>query len=146
MNAIARARDEQAIRQIAAYFGTVGEPPPADTGSGNAGNAPRLVLYGDTHRGIASCQSCHNANNTDRRVMMAPVLEGQRADYLARQLGLFQTEWHNNDVYRPMREIAARLTGDEIDRLAAGFGARPPAEAPGPALSNGTVSARLAGR
>ena len=145
MNAIARALDEDSIRQAAAYFGTVGEPPPAKAGSGGD-NAPRLVLYGDTHRGIAPCQACHDANNTDRRVMMAPVLEGQRADYLARQLGLFQTEWRHNDVFRPMREIAMRLTGDEIEQLAAWFGSRPPAGTPAPSPSNGTVAASLAGR
>ena len=145
MNAIARALDEDFIRQVAAYFGTVGNrrrqrPGPA------AITPRRLVLYGDTHRGIAPCQACHNANNTDRRVMMAPVLEGQRADYLARQLGLFQTEWRHNDVFRPMREIAMRLTGDEIEQLAAWFGSRPPAGTPAPSPSNGTVAASLAGR
>jgi cytochrome c553 len=55
---------------------------------------------------------------------MAPRLEGQKADYLARQLGLFQTEWRDNDSYRPMREVARRMTATEIDSVAQWYAAQ----------------------
>lgn len=129
MNAIARALEEPDIANVALHFGPAGQPSRQDFRAGRGAAPPALVVRGDTHRGIAPCQSCHGAENTDRRVMMAPRLEGQRADYIARQLGLFRTAWRRNDVYRPMREVAAALTDEEVRHLAEWYAARPAAAA-----------------
>ena len=42
---------------------------------------------------------------------------GPQADYLTRQLDAFADGTRGNDVYRRMRDIAARLTSSERRRL-----------------------------
>jgi cytochrome c553 len=54
-----------------------------------------------------------------RRPSEAPVLTGQHTEYITRQLEFFSTNARRNDIYRRMRDIAARLSQDEIRRLGA---------------------------
>jgi cytochrome c553 len=124
MNGIARALDDRAIVDVAAHYGAGSSAPTSPERTGASLAAPDLVVRGDVQRGIPPCQACHDPNQTDRRVTMAPRLEGQKADYLARQLGLFQTEWRDNDSYRPMREVARRMTATEIDSVAQWYAAQ----------------------
>ena len=76
----------------------------------------RLVRTGDTARGIPGCQSCHGAGAGGP--METPTLSGQRQAYLAAQMNAFATGARKNDVFNRMRDIASRLTPQEIDALA----------------------------
>ena len=46
---------------------------------------------------------------------------GQNAAYMAAQLHAYKNGTRRNDVYRRMRDIAERLSDDEIARLAATY-------------------------
>ena len=76
----------------------------------------RLVRTGDTARGIPGCQSCHGLSAGGP--METPTLSGQRQAYLVAQLNAFATGVRKNDVFNRMRDIAVRLTPEEIDALA----------------------------
>jgi len=76
----------------------------------------RLVRTGDTARGIPGCQSCHGAGAGGP--METPTLSGQRQAYLVAQMNAFATGARKNDVFNRMRDIAVRLTPQEIDALA----------------------------
>jgi cytochrome c553 len=76
----------------------------------------RLVRTGDTARGIPGCQSCHGEGAGGP--METPTLSGQREAYFAAQMNAFATGARRNDVFNRMRDIASRLTPEEIDALA----------------------------
>ncbi|MFN4141321.1 c-type cytochrome [Aestuariivirga sp.] len=75
-----------------------------------------LVRTGDTARGIPGCQSCHGAGAGGP--MDTPTLSGQREAYLVAQMNAFATGARQNDVFNRMRDIAVRLTPQEIAALA----------------------------
>lgn len=76
----------------------------------------QLVRTGDTARGIPGCQSCHGAGAGGP--METPTLSGQREAYLVAQMNAFATGARKNDVFNRMRDIAVRLTPQEIAALA----------------------------
>ena len=76
-----------------------------------------LVNRGDQRRRIPSCNSCHAPNSGGP--IETPTLSGQRQQYLSAQLRAYRSGQRRNDVYRRMRDIAIRLSDEEVDRLAA---------------------------
>jgi cytochrome c553 len=81
-----------------------------------------LVRTGDTARGIPGCQSCHGANTGGP--METPTISGQYREYLALQLTNYANGTRRNDVFNRMRDIASRLTPEEIEALAAYYAAQ----------------------
>lgn len=76
----------------------------------------RLAHEGNSARRIPACESCHARGSGGP--IETPVLTGQDQAYLAAQLRHYKTGQRRNDVYRRMREIARRLSDQEIDMLA----------------------------
>ena len=77
-----------------------------------AGEPPRIVASGAPLRGVAPCGACHG--EVDRKASAA-WLEGQPAIYLRTQLEGFSTGARHNDIGEQMRNIARRMTPEEID-------------------------------
>ncbi len=76
-----------------------------------------LVFRGDPARGIPACQACHGARSGGP--IETPTLSRQNEAYLADQLRRYASGERGNDIYGRMRGFAAKLTEDEIKRLAA---------------------------
>lgn len=74
-------------------------------------------------RGIAPCGSCHGALDNK---LGSPWLEGQPAAYIKAQLQAFASGARRNDIDQQMRNIARRLSPEEIDEAAAYYSAQPP--------------------
>jgi len=118
MTDVAKALDEAAIADVAAYYAgqpqrnpnpvTLAESPPAIV---------RLVELGDPRRNIPPCASCHRAGSGGP--IEAPILAEQRDEYIVQQLQLYASGKRRNDVYARMRTISAQLTDSEIKGLAA---------------------------
>ncbi|HUI98519.1 MAG TPA: c-type cytochrome [Xanthobacteraceae bacterium] len=87
---------------------------------------PRIVISGAPLRSIAPCGACHGT--LDNKVG-APWLEGQPAAYIKAQLQAFASGARKNDIGQQMRNVARRLTPQEIDEIAGYYSARDPAEA-----------------
>jgi cytochrome c553 len=83
---------------------------------------PRIVINGAPLRGIAPCGSCHGAlaNKTG-----SPWLEGQPAAYVKAQLLAFAKGDRRNDISQQMRNIARRMTPEEIDQAATWYASQP---------------------
>lgn len=75
----------------------------------------RLIRTGDAARGIPSCQSCHGIGAGGP--IETPTISGQFWQYLSIQLTAFATKERRNDVYARMRDVAIRLTDEEIQLL-----------------------------
>jgi cytochrome c553 len=131
MSAIATALSAQDSADVAAYFASRGGglPPAAGEGVPESGRSLRqrdptirLVFVGDPRRGIPPCAACHGPG---AHKAGAPPLQGQRADYIERQLAAFAQGLRQNDINMQMRTIAAPLTQDEMHAIAAWYGAKP---------------------
>jgi cytochrome c553 len=117
MTPVAQALDEAAIADVSAYYAgqPMRNPNPATLGAPEA--IIQLVELGDPSRNIPPCAACHRHGAGGP--IDAPVLSEQRQEYLTSQLKLFASGGRRNDVYGRMRAIAAKLTDDEINGLAA---------------------------
>jgi cytochrome c553 len=117
MTGIAKALDESAIADVAAYY--AGQPQRNPNPVTLAPAVPaivQLVELGDPHRNLPPCASCHRAGAGGP--IESPVLAEQQYEYLLQQLKLYATAERRNDVYGRMRLIASRLTEDEMKGLA----------------------------
>lgn len=121
MTAVAQTLTSDQLAQVASYFGHLraGSILGRSYFDPDSDYVSRLVGRGDPARRIPPCEACHAAGAGGP--IEAPVISGQNAAYLERQLIAFRTGQRRNDVYQRMRDIAARLTPDEIHRLAQAY-------------------------
>jgi cytochrome c553 len=118
MSDVAKALDETAIADVAAYY--AGQPmrnPKPSTLADAPEAIVHLVDIGDPDRNIPPCAACHSRGAGGP--IDAPVLTEQRQEYLTAQLKAFASGERRNDIYGRMRAIAAKLTDSEINGLAA---------------------------
>lgn len=118
MTPVANSLTDEQLAQVASYFGHVKAR--VRLGAGDLGvddpEISRLIHRGDPSRHLPPCESCHA-----RAVggpPETPVIAGQNAGYLERQLRDYKSGARRNDVYRRMRDVAGELSDDEIHRIA----------------------------
>jgi cytochrome c553 len=130
MGAIAKALSPQDSTDAAAYFAAQpgGLVPIDGNRTPESGRSlrekdpvKRLVFAGEPQRGIPPCSACHGPGGYR---LGAPALQGQRADYIERQLGAFAQGLRQNDIYEQMRIIARQLTADEMRAVASFYAVR----------------------
>lgn len=107
------------MRDLAAYYAYL--PRPSERRSAS-GVPPRIVADGAPMRGIAPCGACHGEIAGKAG---APWLEGQPAIYLHTQLAAFVTGARHNDIEEQMRNVARRMTPDEISAASNYYAERP---------------------
>jgi len=107
------------MRDLAAYYAYL---PRVSVSQPATGEPPRIVASGAPLRGIAPCGACHG--EVDSKASAA-WLEGQPAIYLRSQLAAFATRARHNDIGEQMRNIARRLTPQEIDAASEFYAGRP---------------------
>ncbi len=118
MNAIASQVSADQAGHIAAWFATQAPSASSTKGQADLSMAQKLVVDGDSQRAIAPCEVCHGSEGEGAKIAV-PVLAGQQADYIRANLTAFRTGERHNDIYSPMRHIAATLTDEEIKQLGA---------------------------
>ena len=116
------------IADMAAFYAS-------QAGSGGQADPARVALGGSVYRGgvsasgVAACAACHGANGSGNAPAGFPALAGQHADYIADQLRRFRTGAENTLEQNPngrtndgdarmMRDVAYRMTDNEIDAVA----------------------------
>jgi cytochrome c553 len=97
------------MRDLAAYYAYLPREPDRDAASVDP---PRIVASGDPMRGVAPCGACHGT--VDKKAGAA-WLGGQPTAYLHAQLVAFASGARRNDIGEQMRNVARRMTRDEID-------------------------------
>ena len=124
MQSMTQGLSDQDLADIAVYYEAQALPP-AQSESDGGETAETLVFRGDGTRLIAACRGCHGRRG-EGNVIAYPALAGQYPQYLKKTLQAYATGERANDVYARMRNIAAELTEDEIDALAAYYGSLGP--------------------
>ena len=118
MNGMVMNLSDADMKSIAVYFSEQKmKPAEAATKSGEAFEAAKkLYRAGDPARGLASCAGCHGPTGAGLPAQF-PRLAGQYASYTVTQLKSFRSGERFNDPNNMMRDVAYKLSEDEITSL-----------------------------
>ncbi len=117
MSPMAANLSDEDMVDIAAYFSAQA---PRIAASTPEAAAPGQKLYrgGDAERGIPACMACHGPGGSGNAAANYPALHGQQVDYTVLQLKAYRDGSRDTDPQNMMRQIAARLTDDDMLNLA----------------------------
>lgn len=138
MQPVAAGLDDAAVCELAAYYSNLA---PGGARTTSAGPAVRddVLALGETiaREGIAAqripaCVECHGPTG-HRTKPIYPLLAGQPAEYLVLQLELFKDGRRGgSDTAHLMRDIAPRLSPEQMRAVARYFESLPSPDAPRP--------------
>jgi cytochrome c553 len=114
---ISRMLSDDQIKGLADYYAAqVPETQPIEGDAARAAAGKAIFEAGLTGKNVPACVACHGAKGQGTEAF--PRLAGQHADYVVKQLGVFQ---RSND--RPegsiMKTVAHELSPDDIENLGA---------------------------
>jgi cytochrome c553 len=110
---------DEDIRDLAVYFESLPAAAQAVADTSTLSRAEKLYRGGDVENGTAACLACHGPTGRGNPAASYPALQGQHAVYTAKQLNDYANGTRTSDgVTRVMRDIAARLSQEDIDALA----------------------------
>jgi cytochrome c553 len=110
---------DEDIRDLAVYFESLPAPAQAVADASTVDKGEALYRGGDMASGTAACLACHGPTGRGNPAANYPALQGQHAVYTAKQLKDYASGARTSDgKTRIMRDIAARLSQDDIDALA----------------------------
>ncbi len=116
MNGMAAGLSDQDIKDLAAFYaGQTAKEGTTPEDVVEAGS--KLYMGGDSDRGITACIACHGPRGNGTSLSNFPDISGQPAEYIASQLKLFRSGERANDLNGMMRDIAVKMTDEDIDIL-----------------------------
>ena len=119
MTSQAMMLSEQDMADLAVYFEGLPAPVQAVADPKLVGKGEALYRGGDVTEQVAACIACHGPTGAGNPAAAYPALKGQHAAYTAKQLRDYASgERVSDGKTRIMREIAGKLSADEIDALA----------------------------
>jgi cytochrome c553 len=118
MSGQAMALSDQDMADIAAWF--AGQKPAAKTADPALVDVgQRLYRGGNKEAGVPACIACHGPDGLGNLTAAWPMVAGQQANYTAAQLAAYRSGERKTDGdTQIMRNVAARLTDDEIKAVA----------------------------
>lgn len=118
MAGMAMAVQDADIDDVTAYFAS-------QATAASEASKPELVeqgrtLYagGNLDTGLTACAACHGPSGKGNPAAGFPVLASQHAPYVINQLQLFRDGARSNDMNSMMRDIAAKMSEQEIEAVA----------------------------
>ncbi len=116
MSPMAMALSEQDRKDLAAYYSSM---PISDayTPEDVVEQGKVLYLAGNAEKGLTACVACHGPRGNGTALSGFPKISGQHADYTKLQLTKFRAGERNNDLNAMMRDIAMKLSDEEIEVL-----------------------------
>jgi cytochrome c553 len=117
MAPMAAPLSEQDMIDIAAYF-TAQSKTPGAADEALVGLGEKIYRGGNPATGVSACIGCHGPTGAGNPAAKFPALSGQHAKYMVNQLKAFQAGERSNDAGRMMRNVAARMTAQEMEAVA----------------------------
>ena len=116
MTPIAAALDPDDLKALGEYFGA--QKPTSGQVLDQKAAASGMKFYqdGDEERGVPACAGCHSSDGAGSKRF--PRLAGQHREYLIEQMYNFKNDVRNYGAARLMREVAKRMSDDEIKAVA----------------------------
>jgi cytochrome c553 len=126
-------QSDAALMEMAQYFSQLQLPypdpqaPPAGTSAAQMQRGQQLALRGDAAQGIAACASCHGAAllGAEPAYPTIPGLLGLPRDYMAAQIGAWQTGMRKAQSPDCMAQIARKLKPEDVSAVATWLAAQP---------------------
>ena len=78
----------------------------------------KLYRAGNAATGVTACTACHGPDGAGNAAAKFPRISGQHAAYVEKALKDFRAGSRNNDPSAMMRNIAAKMTDEEIAAIA----------------------------
>lgn len=119
MTAQAANLSKQDMADLAVYYESLPIAAQAVADPELIDRAEALWRGGNAAEGVAACLACHGPSGRGNPAAAYPALAGQHAPYAAKQLRDYATGARTSDgKTRVMRDIAERLSQDDIEALA----------------------------
>lgn len=116
MGPIVATLDPEDFKSLGEYFGAQKPTSGQVLDQKAAESGKKLYLDGDEERGVPACAGCHSSDGAGGKRF--PRLAGQHREYLIEQMYNFKNDLRNYGAARLMREVAKRLSDDEIKGIA----------------------------
>ncbi len=117
MTAMAMGLSEQDMQDIAAFYSR--QTPPTQTAEPNLIDVGQALFRGgNMETGVPACTACHGAEGAGNAAAGWPRVGGQHAQYTAAQLNAYRDGTRTTDTQSIMRDIAQRMTDEEIIAVA----------------------------
>jgi cytochrome c553 len=105
---------EQDMADLGAYFASQKR----SAGTGTASEiGKKLFEGGNAEKGITACAACHSINGKGMAKAGFPSIDAQNVDYIKIQLEQFRAGARVNDMNSMMRNIAKKLSDEDIAAL-----------------------------
>jgi cytochrome c553 len=134
MQPIAKGMNAQQIRDVSAYYaslggapgagGTAGAGPGGKAAGGSAERGRVLSEIGDNGKDVQACANCHGPGGMGKQPAY-PYLAGQHAGYLTAAMGEWKNGSRKTDSSGQMPHIAMQLADADVAALSAYFSAQP---------------------
>ncbi|MDR3096329.1 MAG: cytochrome c4 [Paraburkholderia sp.] len=115
MVGFASALSDQDMINVAAWFASQTPKPGFAHDAKTVPVGQKIWRAGIADKGVPACAACHGPTGQGIPIQY-PRLSGQWSEYIVAQLQAFQQRTRNNN--EPMRDIAHRLSDDEIKAVA----------------------------
>lgn len=113
MSPMAQPLSDQDMEDLAAYYATqTARGLEAQKSKVEAGQ--RLYRGGNETLAVAACIACHGPNGRGNSAAGYPSIRGQHSKYVEAQLNAYKSGQRSTDPNKMMRDIATRLTAEEI--------------------------------
>jgi cytochrome c553 len=117
MTPMAQPLSDQDIEDLAAFYtAQTARGGEADKAKVEAGQ--KLYRGGNSTAAVAACIACHGPNGKGNEPAGYPSIRGQHAKYVEMQLNAYKSGQRGTDANKMMRDVAAKLTADEITAVA----------------------------
>lgn len=108
---------QQDLEDLAAYYAsqtmTIGTAQPDKVALGQ-----QIYRGGNLATGVPACSACHSPTGSGNYLAAFPRLGGQNSAYIVAQLQKFKNKQRTNDPNSIMRDIAAKMSDQEIEAVA----------------------------
>lgn len=119
MTSMALPLSDEDMRDLAVYFEGLPAAVNSVADESTIDKAEALYRGGNEEERVAACLACHGPTGRGNPAATYPALSGQHAAYTAKQLRDYASNKRKSDgKTRIMRDIAVRLSDEEIEALA----------------------------
>lgn len=117
MSPMAAPLSEQDIQNLAAFFSSQTQKP-GSAAADKVAQGEKLYRAGNKTSGVAACMACHAPTGIGNGPARFPRIGGQHAPYVEKALKDFRSGARSNDPNGMMRDVAAKMSDDEIAAVA----------------------------
>jgi cytochrome c553 len=119
MSPMAAPLSDQDIEDLAAYYAAQTIRASGETEPSKLELGRHVYRSGNLKTQVASCAGCHGPLGRGNGPAGYAALQGQYATYVAAQLRAYKAGTRTTDPNQVMRDVAALLSDEEIDAVAA---------------------------